>query len=56
MGLTGHFQWDLPVILNGIARSLSVGLSSSITGRLKFSEDAMEVYVVYVRFLGIRKL
>jgi len=28
MGLTGHFQWDLPVILNGITRSLSVGLSN----------------------------
>jgi len=29
MGLTGHFQWDLPVILNGITRSLSVGLSNN---------------------------
>ena len=26
----GHFQWDLPVIMNGITRSLSVGLSTGI--------------------------
>jgi hypothetical protein len=27
MGFAGHFGWDLPVKLNGIARSFSVGLS-----------------------------
>jgi hypothetical protein len=28
MGFAGHFGWDLPVKLNGIARSFSVGLST----------------------------
>jgi hypothetical protein len=32
MGFAGHFGWDLPVKLNGIARSFSVGLSSITIG------------------------
>jgi hypothetical protein len=31
VGFAGHFPWDLPVILDGITRSLSVGLSKNLS-------------------------
>jgi DNA-binding response OmpR family regulator len=39
MGFAGHFGWDLPVKLNGIARSFSVGLSTHISHLRKKIED-----------------